>query len=446
MKKTWKVRSGLAFLCAVLLLVSSFNLCVPAAKAEEGNHLNVIFTIDVEDNGGNVPNLIEGDLSAYGIEENCGLDYIISTFQKYGVRAVFFVNVYEHILYDEDYMPSVLQRLQEAGMEIGLHTHEPGNGALPFYAKSLTGYEIEELKTILAYGRDYIYAATGVVPISYRSGSYAANDDLMQALYETGFLVDSSLYYGNVNNYFTQYKDFHNQVIRLNGLIEFPVVNVFNGKMWRKLDIESLGEEDVYRALEIIKDSSQFNTVQIMFHSKTFLDLEGTGNGEEPLLTDGNKKIYGSDNADKNELEQLLSFLTESADYDVITFQDYLSMGIEEPAYADDNLIILENPDIAMIATDDISITIEGEMLRLENLNPAENLEYAWVVQNKANNADQYYSGYAAENKTYTVTFQPDANGVFEIKMYTKMDDGNKASALFVHTVNVIDGIPNKIN
>ena len=441
MKKTWKIRSILAFLCAALLLVSCGNLSVSVAKAEGGvKHLNVIFTIDVEDNRGNVPNLIEGDLSAYGIEENCGLDYIISTFQKYGVRAVFFVNIYEHSFYDKNYMPSVLHRLQDAGMEIGLHAHTPSNLALDFFTESISKYDRNGMKIILAYGRDYIKEITGFDPISFRSGSYAMNDELLLALYETGFSIDSSLYYGHENNSFTQYKDLHNQVMRLDEILEFPVVNVFDGIRWRKLDIDSLSENDIVQTLKILKDSEQFNTVQIMFHSFTFMDLEEMGDGEDYLLKDGKNKIYGENGGNKEKFENLLTFLTESDDYDVITFQDYLSAGIEEPPYDDNNLIILNVPDFA-----NVSVSISGEQqVTVSTYGYKEGMEYAWYLINKDDKEDAYKNGYSADSSC-TFTLNDDANGEYRIKVYERDAEDNRKSAFAIHTIYVVDGKPVEI-
>ena len=81
---------------ASIIMIMCLTICACSSKPDsgDGDKLYVIFTVDVEDNRGNEPHLIEGDLREFEIQENCGVDYIMDTFEKYKYKAVFFVNIY----------------------------------------------------------------------------------------------------------------------------------------------------------------------------------------------------------------------------------------------------------------------------------------------------------------------------------------------------------------
>ena len=302
--------------------------------------LNVIFTVDTEDKRGSDPSLIEGDLSGYGIEENCGVDYIMDTFEAYGERAVFFVNIYEHVLYDDDYMPSLLQRMNSRGHEVELHTHMAQGVHLDYYNKNLDVSTAEEQRVVYSYGRDYIYDAIGRYPIAYRAGAYRINDDTFGVLHDLGFLIDSSVYFGMAENNLVEYQGISNQLMEIDGVLEFPIVVVNRGGALRKMDIDSLDTRTMIRSLEKCRESRAYNTVQIMFHSFTFMDTS-VDDGQEPLYMDGDKPVCGENAETKQRLTDLLDYLTTTEGYNIITFEEYLKMNLPLPEYESYNLVTL---------------------------------------------------------------------------------------------------------
>ena len=165
---------------------------------------------------------------------------------------------------------------------------------------------VDEQRVIYDYGRQYIYAAIGKYPVAYRAGAYYADDNSLKALAESGFQIDSSLYSNHENSEITNGKR-HDQIFRQDGMIEFPIVDVFNGASWRKLDLDWLSYDEIIRTLEYCRASDEFDCVQLMFHSFSFVDMQD--DGRRTLFSDGNKNIYGEDTEDKNKLENLLDFL-----------------------------------------------------------------------------------------------------------------------------------------
>ena len=424
------VRKIIPFLVLLLAGCSHENTTIQQPTPSD-KKLYVVFTIDVEDNRGDIPYLIEGNLSEFNIENNCGINFIMDTFEQYNSQAVFFVNIYEHNLYNEDYMPSVLKRIDERGHEVALHSHAPLDHSLEFYTKKLTDYSLEEQKVILNYGRNYIFDAIGKYPISYRAGAYHMNDDIFKVLQETNFLIDSSVYYDHKNNLLTEYENYHNQVFSIGNVTEIPVELLFDGYHWKKLDLEWLTEKEICNLFDMFYESDDYNVVQIMLHSFSFLDLKGNNNNHI-LCQDGNKSIYGEDFSNKEKLNNILKYLTESDKFEIITFEDYLNRDIKIPEYSENNLIYLKNNDLAF-GRKDIEIQADQNRLVLNNTFKSNELNYAWQVYN---DDFKYESGYTP-NSNYEVEFSE--NGIYYIKAFVKNNNGEKSSYL-AYTVEFSDG------
>ena len=343
-----------------LLLVFGLLLLVGCGKAigekidsekqnKKGNantKLYVVLTVDVEDNRGNEPNLIEGDLTKFGIKENCGINYIMDTFEKYHTRGVFFVNVYEASLYNKSYMPSLLKRIHNRKHEVALHTHNPSDQSLPIYTKEINGYKKDDQRLIIKHGLDYIESATKFRPVSYRSGAYHCNDATFKALEEEGVKIDSSYFYNHKHCKDVTY-DIQNQVTQIGLLKEIPIFVAYrpNGTI-RKLDLDSMTEEEILECLKTIKDDGGFNIVQMMFHSFSMLDLKGRNGNKQVKIVERNKNIYGENRLNKEKLNHVLAFLTSSSEYEVITFQDYLKLNLPIPDKKADSIIHLENKNL----------------------------------------------------------------------------------------------------
>jgi len=303
---------------------------------EAHNPINLIFTIDVEDCRGGVPNLIEGNLGEKG---SYGVDYIMDTFEKHDMKAVFFTNVYEDINYSgeyEDYMENLVADIDSRGHEVALHSHE--NSLLgDFYNKSIANYDVEQQTEIIEYGCSFIEKATGRRPVSYRGGAYIANDDTFEAMRRCGIKYDSSSFYFHENNAFSGYAAV-NQSYDVNGVMEFPVVSIYDcsGKE-NKMDIDRLSWEQLIAVIRQMQLKEDFPVLQIMFHSFTFLEQNPYGQ-QVSIIDEGDKQVYGVDIPDRESFEHLLEAISQDDSINVITFRDLEEMNYQAPSLSSDDI------------------------------------------------------------------------------------------------------------
>lgn len=307
-----------------------------AWTAEDDEKLYLIITIDTEDKYENVPNLFECD---FGDEGNCGVNYIMDQTEKRGMRCVFFTNIYEHDNFHgayEGYMENLVKRISSRGHEVALHTHEDGN-QLDFYQKPLYACDYEEQRKILQYGTDFIEKHTGKRPISHRGGGYRCNETTFQVLSDLGYRIESSSFYGNIGGSGNRFPHFRslNQPVSIEGLIEFPVVAVFDQKgALKKFDINQLNEKALIAAVEQMKERRDFNAVQFMFHSFSFLDQKGK-EGLEPKFyvesASSSHAGYGVHPGLMKRFETFLDYLRDDPRIEVVTFEQYLAKKAKLP-------------------------------------------------------------------------------------------------------------------
>ena len=306
----------------------------PAADEDELNPIYLIFTIDVEDERGDVPNLIEGDLGEKGV---WGVDYIMEQFEERGMRGVFFTNVYEDINYTgeyEDYMEDLVRRIDSRGHEVALHSHE--NPLLAgFYDKTIDQYDLDRQTEIIEYGCSFIENATGRRPISFRGGSYIANDDTFEALSRCGIMYDSTSFYFHYNNHFSGYASI-NQSYSVGDIIEFPVISIYDRSgSENKMDLDRLFWQEIITIIRQMQRRDDFPVVQIMFHSFTFLEHNPYG-ADTPIYDEGNKQIYDVDVPDRENFETLLDVIAQDDSIQVVTFRDLAEMNYCAPALDSD--------------------------------------------------------------------------------------------------------------
>lgn len=310
-------------------VTSGLDCEYPAQDEDVLNPIYLIITVDVEDERGGVPNLIEGDLGDKGI---WGVDYIMEQLEKRDMHGVFFTNVYENVNYTgeyEGYMEELVRRIDSRGHEVALHSHE--NPLLTdFFDKTIDSYEVDRQTEIIEYGCSFIENATGRRPISYRGGSYIANDDTYEALRRCGIRFDSTSFYFHYNNRFSSYAAI-NQSFAVGDIIEFPVISIYDrsGKE-NKLDIDRLFWQEVIDIIRQMQRQEDFPAVQIMFHSFTFLEHNPYGD-DTPIYDEGNKQIYDVDVPDYHNFEALLDAVAQDDTIQVVTFRELAELGYTAP-------------------------------------------------------------------------------------------------------------------
>ncbi len=297
--------------------------------------LKMLITVDTEQKGMAVPYAIECD---FGVEGNCGINYIMEQLEKRKMRGVFFTNVYEHNNYHGDwekYMEKLIERIFSRNHEVELHTHANP----PVFPNMLHACSYDEQKEIIEYGTNFIKEITGKRPIAHRGGSYSCNDFTFKALYDLGYKFDSSCFYftsGNSNQF--RYYNSLNQICMIDNLIEFPVISVFDGRgTKRKFDIICLNEQELISIVEQMKSREDFEIAQFMFHSFSFIDQKGDI-GAKPYFTFGTNICYGINKPLMKQFENFLDYLYNDPCIEIVTFDDLLKSGFSIPSFWGDGI------------------------------------------------------------------------------------------------------------
>ena len=227
----------------------------------------------------------------------------IERFQKlcesYNFKPVYLVN-YEMAQSDE--LVSLLKEKAKTNLcEIGMHLHAWNSP--PYYelpnkyngCSYITEYPTAVVREKHEFLRNYIIERFDIVPVSYRSGRWATNEDLFKVLDDLGFLVDCSItpeltHEGNVgmsvpkgNNYYGE----KYQVRRLGDhLIEVPMSTCrthnihgknFRNRMSHLIKGESIwlrpatnSFEDMVRLTKILEKGDN-SYLEFMLHSSELM-------------------------------------------------------------------------------------------------------------------------------------------------------------------------------
>ncbi|MEG3164921.1 polysaccharide deacetylase [Sphingomonas sp. PB2P19] len=143
--------------------------------------------------------LDEDTIYARSIEPaGVGLSYQLAEINRHGLKACFFVDPMPALVFGLDPVQRMVDTILTAGQEVQLHCHANWAGATlgdrgaTFGRFSLYDYDLAAQTALLAQARDLLVAAGAPMPIAFRAGSYAANDDTLAALASLGFIYDSS--------------------------------------------------------------------------------------------------------------------------------------------------------------------------------------------------------------------------------------------------------------
>lgn len=192
-------------------------------------------TIDVEGVHGAMPfeQMILGD---FGDSESWGVFRQAKIFNKYGISATFFVDVYEYTLWGNRKLSDLCRKLLDMGQDVQLHTHpgwrdDPRDSVFLREYKRAHSYlgtshdlmaklQYKQQKEVLEKGIDLLQGWTGCRPIAHRSGGYSINDETIAALAAVGILVDSSMNAFHRNS-ITSWSV--NSIVMRDGILELPI-------------------------------------------------------------------------------------------------------------------------------------------------------------------------------------------------------------------------------
>jgi peptidoglycan/xylan/chitin deacetylase (PgdA/CDA1 family) len=288
----------------------------------------IYLTIDTEDDYFTVPHMLTGE----GIGEEYGAYGILDILERHGLRATWFVNVYEaHRHEDPTTVERLVKAIDERGHEVALHTHPSED--LEMYARPLYWFDAEQQKRILGYGADLIEKWTGRYPVSFRAGGYVLNDETFEALGSLGFRVDSSVFFSSKNNRITPFTV--NAVRKRGEVVEVPVTYVprvqSDGHIdHRKFDVNWLTGEELDQVVDRV---TEFGIAQAMFmmHSFSFIDKaslpeddHGTDRAiyRSPPLRSRFVEIYGPNPELRERFERFAASISRDQRVEVKTLAD----------------------------------------------------------------------------------------------------------------------------
>ncbi|UIJ44584.1 polysaccharide deacetylase family protein [Sphingomonas cannabina] len=159
----------------------------------------VFLTIDTELKWGHhAAGLDVAAMAARSLEPaGVGIGWQLDRLAAHGLKATFFVDPMPALVHGIDAIRPVVEAILAAGQEVQLHLHPNWAGA---NAKDravhgrfeLTDLSAIEQRAMIDRARSLLVEAGAPVPVAFRAGSYAANDDTLAALASLGFAYDSS--------------------------------------------------------------------------------------------------------------------------------------------------------------------------------------------------------------------------------------------------------------
>ena len=126
-----------------------------------------------------------------------GVGFQLELLARHGLKATFFVDPMPALVHGLAHVEAVVAAILAAGQEVQLHLHPNWTAARAddrgAHARfELIEYTAHEQRALIAGARDLLVAAGAPLPVAFRAGSYAANDDTLAALAALGFVYDSS--------------------------------------------------------------------------------------------------------------------------------------------------------------------------------------------------------------------------------------------------------------
>jgi hypothetical protein len=206
-----------------------------------------------------------------------GLSWQLAKLNEHGLKACFFVDPGPAHIYGMGIIERIVGTIIDAGQDVQLHFHPGWYGAsasdrTASAPKDLIDYSANEQQLLLARARADLMAAGAPAPRAFRAGSYAANDDSLDALASLGIVHDSSFNAAWPDVSRISLPPGTLAPLRHAGLNEFPVGFVEDrGGRARTLQICALSTEEMRAALDhaVANDHSLVTIVSHSFELAT---------------------------------------------------------------------------------------------------------------------------------------------------------------------------------
>jgi hypothetical protein len=167
----------------------------------------VYITIDTEYSAGMVARL-GGDCRAENFrrsiacatpEGEVGVRYQLDTFDRFGLKAVFFVDPMPALLWGTGAIGDIVEPILARGHDVQLHLHTewlalagPANPLGRRTGRNIKDFPFDDQCLLIDHARAILVAAGAAPPVAFRAGNYGANDDTLRALAALGLAYDTS--------------------------------------------------------------------------------------------------------------------------------------------------------------------------------------------------------------------------------------------------------------
>ena len=314
--------------------------------------LTIFITIDTEDDYFEVPRLITGE----GLADNPGIHKILDITEKYGFLSNIFLDAYSHVNFPPGLLQNIAKSIHNRGHAVELHSHPNFAKRLFFYKYHIYKYSLEEQIRILEYGKRLIFEWIGEYPIAHRGGAYAGNDDTLVALNQVGIPIDSTFFFQHKNNHMKEALTV-NKVFSFAQTIEVPVTFVRVAKQDgsykdTKFDIDALSYDQLVQVIKLAKEHN-LRTLTLFLHSFSFINKrtkDATAEDHPQAIfrsfsRGGSLKceILGVDNNDIVKYDQLLHYIAQDSEIEVITFREWYKT-YQSLDYGSDFIPIVDSP------------------------------------------------------------------------------------------------------
>ncbi|MBN8846789.1 MULTISPECIES: polysaccharide deacetylase [unclassified Sphingomonas] len=126
-----------------------------------------------------------------------GIAHQLDLLARHRLKATFFVDPMPALVYGVAQLRAVVSAVLAAGQEVQLHLHPNWRGASLedrglHDAFELSAFPRDDQRDLIMRGMELLAEAGAPLPIAFRGGSYAANDDTLLVLASLGFAYDSS--------------------------------------------------------------------------------------------------------------------------------------------------------------------------------------------------------------------------------------------------------------
>lgn len=280
------------------------SICLLSLFAPLSGHsaepTRVLITVDVESYSKGNP-----DKQIWGKQPDGehGIRRIMDMLDAHGLKATFYLNVYEAASHGEAAIAEVARAIQQRGHDLELHTH-PG----PMFGTStMRRADLGKQVQILQRGMDLLRDWTGKTVVAHRAGAFDANLDTLKACHAVGLSIEHSLSPVAANTKLAQELPATNLPRVIDGVVELPItfysqVKIGSWKSLRYLDVDGSSYDELVNVIRQFRDA-HFPVVTIMMHSFSFVRF---GTADRDL---------------ERRFDQLLDFLAKEPGLQVVTVE-----------------------------------------------------------------------------------------------------------------------------